>query len=77
MPRKFFQGFGEFDDLFASNGSGDLIYIQSYVSPALPTYDVSRKFGIGLWASKSPLNKKFPLQLFSGFYFEPSLEIGV
>lgn len=75
MPHKFFQGFGEFDELFASNGSGDLIFIQSYGSPALLTYDVSQK--IWKWASKSPLNKKFPLQIFSGFCFEPRLEIGV
>lgn len=75
MPHKFFQGFGEFDELFTSNGSGDLIYIQSYGSPALLTYDISQK--IWKWASKSPLNKKFPLQIFSGFCFEPRLEIGV
>ncbi|KAJ4808391.1 F-box/kelch-repeat protein [Rhynchospora pubera] len=75
MPHKLFQGFGEFDELFASNGSGDLIYIQSYGSPALLIFDVSQK--IWKWASKSPLNKKFPLQIFSGFCFEPRLEIGV
>ncbi|OEL19457.1 F-box/kelch-repeat protein, partial [Dichanthelium oligosanthes] len=36
-------GFGEFDDVFASSGADDLIYIQSYGSPALLTFDMSQK----------------------------------
>ncbi|XP_072982767.1 F-box/kelch-repeat protein At3g61590-like [Typha latifolia] len=73
MPHKFFQGFGEFDDVFASSGTDDLIYIQSYGSPALLTFDMSQK--LWKWAAKSPVMKRFPLQLFTGFCFEPRLEI--
>ncbi|WOL09306.1 F-box/kelch-repeat protein [Canna indica] len=73
MPHKFFQGFGEFDDVFASSGSDDLIYIQSYGSPALLIFDMSLK--LWKWSAKPPLTKRFPLQLFTGFYFEPRLEI--
>ncbi|CAA2973154.1 F-box kelch-repeat At3g61590-like, partial [Olea europaea subsp. europaea] len=29
-PHKLYQGFGEFDNIFASSGTDDLIYIQSY-----------------------------------------------
>ncbi|XP_022895522.1 F-box/kelch-repeat protein At3g61590-like [Olea europaea var. sylvestris] len=73
MPHKLFQGFGEFDDVFASSGTDDLIYIQSYGAPALLVYDVSQKQW--KWSQKCPVTKRFPLQLFTGFCFEPRLEI--
>ncbi|CAL9119392.1 unnamed protein product [Musa textilis] len=73
MPHKFFQGFGEFDDVFASSGADDLIYIQSFGSPALLTFDVAQK--LWRWSTKSPVTKRFPLQLFTGFCFEPRLEV--
>ncbi|KAL1826674.1 hypothetical protein ACET3Z_005086 [Daucus carota] len=73
MPHKFFQGFGEFDDVFASSGTGDLIYIQSYGSPALLVFDFNQKQW--KWSQKCPVTKRFPLQLFTGFSFEPRLEI--
>ncbi|XP_010925802.1 F-box/kelch-repeat protein At3g61590 [Elaeis guineensis] len=73
MPHKFFQGFGEFDDVFASSGADHLIYIQSFGSPALLTFDMSQK--MWKWSVKSPVTKRFSLQLFTGFCFEPRLEI--
>ncbi|XP_057980898.1 F-box/kelch-repeat protein At3g61590 [Malania oleifera] len=73
MPHKFFQGFGEFDDVFASSGSDDLIYIQSYGAPALLVFDMSQR--LWKWSQKCPVMKRFPLQLFTGFSFEPKLEI--
>ncbi|XP_015968408.1 F-box/kelch-repeat protein At3g61590 [Arachis duranensis] len=73
VPHKFFQGFGELDDVFASSGADDLIYIQSYGSPVLLIYDMSNKQW--KWAQKCPVIKRFPLQLFTGFSFEPRLEI--
>ncbi|XP_060218498.1 F-box/kelch-repeat protein At3g61590 [Lycium barbarum] len=73
MPHKYFQGFGEFDDVFASSGTDDLIYIQSYGAPALLIFDVKQKQW--RWSQKCPVTKRFPLQLFTGFSFEPRLEI--
>lgn len=73
MPHKYFQGFGEFDDVFASSGTDDLIYIQSYGAPALLVFDMNQKQW--RWSLKCPVTKRFPLQLFSGFCFEPRLEI--
>ncbi|KAJ1429544.1 Galactose oxidase/kelch, beta-propeller [Sesbania bispinosa] len=73
MPHKYFQGFGEFDDVFASCGTDDLIYIQSYGSPSLLTFDMNIKHW--KWSQKCPVTKRFPLQLFTGFCFEPRLEI--
>ncbi|WVZ17498.1 hypothetical protein V8G54_010480 [Vigna mungo] len=73
MPHRYFQGFGEFDDVFASSGTGDQIYIQSYGSPALLTFDLNLKQW--KWSQKCPVSKRFPLQLFTGFCFEPRLEI--
>ncbi|KAK7338000.1 hypothetical protein VNO77_18595 [Canavalia gladiata] len=73
MPHKFFQGFGEFDDVFASSGADDLIYIQSYGAPALLIFDMNHKQW--KWSQKCPVAKRFPLQLFTGFCFEPRLEI--
>ncbi|KAL1809444.1 hypothetical protein ACET3Z_026434 [Daucus carota] len=72
MPHKYFQGFGEFDDVFASSGTGDLIYIQSYGAPALLVFDFNQKQW--KWSQKCPVTKRFPLQLFTGFSFEPRLE---
>ncbi|KAL4363521.1 hypothetical protein GQ457_04G030990 [Hibiscus cannabinus] len=72
MPHKYFQGFGELDDVFASSGTDNLIYIQSYGAPALLVFDMSLK--LWKWAQKCPVSKKFPLQLFTGFCFEPRLE---
>ncbi|XP_042503628.1 F-box/kelch-repeat protein At3g61590-like [Macadamia integrifolia] len=73
MPHKFFQGFGEFDDVFASSGTDDLIYIQSYGAPALLVFDMNQKQW--KWSQKCPVTKRFPLQLFTGFCFEPRLEV--
>lgn len=73
MPHRFFQGFGEFHDVFASSGAQDLIYIQSYGSPALLVFDVNQKHW--KWSQKCPVSKRFPLQMFTGFSFEPRLEI--
>ncbi|KAL7002432.1 hypothetical protein U1Q18_003585 [Sarracenia purpurea var. burkii] len=73
MPRKLFLGFGEFDDVFASSGSDDLIYIQCYGSPALLVFSMNQKQW--KWSHKCPVTKRFPLQLFTGFCFEPRLEI--
>ncbi|KAF3792811.1 F-box/kelch-repeat protein [Nymphaea thermarum] len=53
MPHKFFQGFGEFDDVFCSSGTDDLIYIQSYGAPALLAFDISQKQW--KWAQKCPV----------------------
>ncbi|XP_019432872.1 PREDICTED: F-box/kelch-repeat protein At3g61590-like [Lupinus angustifolius] len=75
MPHKFFQGFGELDDVFASRGAGDLIYIQSYGAPALLIFDMNHKHW--KWSQKCPVTKKFQLQLFTGFCFEPRLEIAL
>lgn len=73
VPHKYFQGFGELDDVFASSGTDGLIYIQSYGASALLTYDMNHKQW--KWSQKCPVTKKFPLQLFTGFCFEPRLEI--
>lgn len=72
MPHKFFQGFGEFDDVFTSSGTDDLIYIQSYGAPALLLFDMNQKQW--KWSQKCPVTKRFPLQLFTGFSFEPRLD---
>ncbi|KAI3818536.1 hypothetical protein L1987_12346 [Smallanthus sonchifolius] len=73
MPHRFFQGFGELDDVFASSGTDDLIYIQSYGAPALLVFDLRKNQW--KWSQKCPVTKRFPLQLFSGFCFEPRLDI--
>ncbi|GLJ44902.1 hypothetical protein SUGI_0945330 [Cryptomeria japonica] len=75
MPHRFFQGFGEFDDVFSSSGTGDLIYIQSYGAPALLVFDMNQKSW--RWSQKCPVTKRFPLQLFTGFCFEPRFEVAV
>ena len=73
MPHKLLQGFGELDDVFAGSGTDGLIYIHSYGGPALLVFDMnSRQWK---WSQKCPVAKKFPLQLFTGFCFEPRLEI--
>eukprot|EP00249_Psilotum_nudum_P015862 c25558_g2_i1 orf=158-1306(+) len=72
MPNKYFRGFGEFDDVFASSGSGDIIYIHSFGSPQLLLFDMLQRSW--RWSQKCPLVKKHPLQLFTGFCFEPRLE---
>ncbi|CAL9157948.1 unnamed protein product [Musa hybrid cultivar] len=73
VPHRFFQGFGELDDVFASSGTEDLIFIQSYGATALLVFDMSQKQW--KWSAKCPVTKRFPLQLFTGFCFEPRLEI--
>lgn len=73
MPHKFFQGFGELDDVFASSGSADLIYIQSFGAPTLLVFDMTQKQW--KWSQKCPVAKRFPLQLFNGFCFEPRLDV--
>ena len=72
MPHRFFQGFGEFDDVFASSGFDNLVYIQSYGGPALLVFDMSSRQW--KWSQKCPVAKRFPLQLFTGFCFQPRLE---
>ncbi|XP_071702317.1 F-box/kelch-repeat protein At3g61590-like [Rutidosis leptorrhynchoides] len=72
MPHKFVQGFGELDDVFASSGGGDLIYIQSYGGTALLVYDMDKRQWF--WSQKCLMHKKFPLEIFSGFCFEPRLQ---
>jgi hypothetical protein len=73
MPHKYFQGFDEFDDVFASSGTDDLVYIQSYGATALLVFDMTQKQW--RWSVKCPVGKRFPLQLFTGFCFEPRLDI--
>ncbi|URE35985.1 F-box kelch-repeat protein [Musa troglodytarum] len=73
VPHRFFQGFGELDDVFASSGTEDLIFIQSYGATGLLVFDMSQKQW--KWSAKCPVTKRFPLQLFTGFCFEPRLEI--
>ncbi|CAA2977646.1 F-box kelch-repeat At3g61590 [Olea europaea subsp. europaea] len=73
MPHCFFQGFGEIDEVFASSGTDDLIYIQSYGGPTLLVFDVNLREW--KWSQKCPVSKRFPLHLFTGFCFEPRLEI--
>uniref|UniRef100_A0A2P2KND2 F-box domain-containing protein n=1 Tax=Rhizophora mucronata TaxID=61149 RepID=A0A2P2KND2_RHIMU len=73
MPHKLFQGFGEFDDVFAGSGTDDLIYIHSYGAPSLLAFDMNQRQW--KWSQKCPVTKRFPLQLFTGFCFEPRLEI--
>lgn len=73
MPHRFFQGFGELDDVFASSGSDGLIFIQSFGATALLVFDMNQKHW--RWSAKCPVTKRFPLQLFSGFCFEPRLEV--
>uniref|UniRef100_A0A7N0UFC9 F-box domain-containing protein n=1 Tax=Kalanchoe fedtschenkoi TaxID=63787 RepID=A0A7N0UFC9_KALFE len=73
MPHRYFQGFGEFDDVFASSGTDNLIYIQSYGGPGLLVFDMKLKQW--KWSQKCPVTKRFPLQLFTGFCFEPRLDI--
>ncbi|KMT11997.1 hypothetical protein BVRB_5g099590 [Beta vulgaris subsp. vulgaris] len=73
MPNKFFRGFGEFDDVFASSGFDNLIYIQSYGSPVLLMFEMNSKEW--RWSHRCPAIKKNPLQLFSGICFEARLDI--
>lgn len=73
MPHKYFQGFGELDDVFASSGMDEVIYIQSYGAPVLLMFDFRQRQW--KWSQKCPVTKRFPLQLFTGFCFEPRLEI--
>ncbi|KAJ3684922.1 hypothetical protein LUZ61_014086 [Rhynchospora tenuis] len=73
MPHKYFQGFGELDDVFASSGSHESVYIQSYGSTALLVFDMEKKEW--RWSARCPVSKRFPLQLFTGFCFEPRLEV--
>ncbi|GJR82499.1 F-box/kelch-repeat protein [Tanacetum coccineum] len=72
MPHKYVHGFGELDDVFASSGGGDLIYIQSYGGTALLVYDMNTRQWS--WSQKCAMHKKFPLEIFSGFCFEPRLQ---
>ncbi|KAK6947878.1 F-box domain [Dillenia turbinata] len=73
MPPKYFQGFGELDDVFASTGHDDTIFIQSYGSPALLMFQLSSNEW--KWSQKCPVIKRFPLHLFTGFCFQPRLDI--
>ncbi|XP_039115595.1 F-box/kelch-repeat protein At3g61590-like isoform X1 [Dioscorea cayenensis subsp. rotundata] len=72
MPHRLFQGFGEFDEVFASSGADDLVFIQSFGGTALLTFDMKQRSW--KWSVKCPVTKRFPLQLFTGFCFEPRLE---
>ncbi|GAB2296726.1 hypothetical protein Dimus_030833 [Dionaea muscipula] len=73
MPNKFFRGCGEFDDVFASSGFDEVIFIQSYGSPALLMFNMNSKQW--KWSQKCPVSKKCSLELFSGICFEPRLDI--
>ncbi|ONK69936.1 uncharacterized protein A4U43_C05F28510 [Asparagus officinalis] len=57
MPHKFFQGFGELDDVFASSGFDGLVYIQSYGSTALLVFDMNQKQW--KWSTKCPVTKRY------------------
>ncbi|KAI4369856.1 hypothetical protein MLD38_018256 [Melastoma candidum] len=73
MPNRLFHGCGGFDEVFASGGTDEVVYVHSYGSPTLLMFDMKSE----QWKStpKCPANKKFPLQLFDGFCFEPCLGI--
>ncbi|KAL8103150.1 F-box/kelch-repeat protein At3g61590-like [Apium graveolens] len=73
VPDSFIQGFQELDDVFASSGTGDLIYIQTYGSASLLVFDMQSK--VWRWSQRCHLHKRSDLQLFSGFCFEPRLDI--
>lgn len=75
MPHKIFQGFkGEFDDVFSSSGADDFIYIQTFSSPSLALFNMNLK--LWKWTSKCPVSRKLsPLNVFSGFCFEPQFEV--
>ncbi|KAG4950964.1 hypothetical protein JHK85_044831 [Glycine max] len=53
MPHKYFHGFGEFDDVFASYGTDDLIYIQSYGSSLVFALSLDLKFLHRLFSTQS------------------------
>ncbi|XP_020573147.1 F-box/kelch-repeat protein At3g61590-like [Phalaenopsis equestris] len=73
IPRKLLQRFGEFDDFFASCGAEDLIFIHSYDGPTLLIFDMTKKQWE--WTTNCPITKRSPFQVFTGFCFQPSLEI--
>lgn len=73
MPRRFFQGFGEFDELFTSCGAGDLVFVQCFGSPALLMFDMRLK--VWKWSTRCPFTKRSTLQFFTGFCFEPRLDV--
>ncbi|XP_004494777.1 F-box/kelch-repeat protein At3g61590 [Cicer arietinum] len=73
MPRKYLESFREFDDVFACSGADDLIYIQSYGDPKLLMYDMNLRQW--KWSQKYPVTKRLHLQTFTGFCFEPRLEV--
>ncbi|XP_078439364.1 galactose oxidase/kelch repeat superfamily protein [Wolffia australiana] len=73
VPHRFYRGFGELDDVFASSGAGDVVYIQSYGSPALLLFDMAAR--LWRWSHKCPVSKRSSLQLFTGFCFEPRLDV--
>lgn len=73
MPNKFFQVCGGFDDVFASGGTDDVVYIHSYGSSSLLMFDMKNEQW--KWSTKCPVTKKFPLQLFNGFCFQARLGI--
>lgn len=73
VPDSFIQGFGELDDVFASTGTGDLIYIQTFGATSLLVFDMKLK--VWRWSQRCHLIKRSDLQLFSGFCFEPRLDI--
>ncbi|RZS04709.1 hypothetical protein BHM03_00035103 [Ensete ventricosum] len=73
VPRRFIHRFGELDDVFPSTGTDDLIFIHSYGATALLVFDMTQK--LWKWSTKCPATKRFALQLFTGFCFEPRFEI--
>ncbi|XP_002986312.2 F-box/kelch-repeat protein At3g61590 [Selaginella moellendorffii] len=76
MPTKQFHGFaGGLDDVFSCSGHGDLIYIHSYGSPQLMVFDIPQ--GSWTWARACPVLKRDPLHLFTGFCFQPRLDVSV
>nr|GME00475.1 F-box/kelch-repeat protein At3g61590 [Ipomoea batatas] len=72
VPPKLLHAFGELDDVFASCGGGDTVYIHPYGGTNTLVFDMnSREWK---WA-RYPLNKKYPLQIFTGFCFYPRLDV--
>ncbi|KAF6162091.1 hypothetical protein GIB67_008220 [Kingdonia uniflora] len=72
VPHNFFQKFGEVDNFFPSGGANDLIYIQTFGSSSLLTFDMNRSQW--KWATRFPITNK-SIDTFNGFCFEPRLEV--
>ncbi|XP_019160493.1 PREDICTED: F-box/kelch-repeat protein At3g61590-like [Ipomoea nil] len=71
---KMLHAFGELDDVFGSCGGGDTIYIHTYGGTNTLVFDMNSREWKWAWF---PLNKKYPLQIFTGFCFYPRLDVSV